>query len=492
MSSSSASTTTLPTPPQAEPHEDDRHTLSRGLTSRQVGMIGLSGALGTGLFLGSGAMIGVAGPGVIVSYALTGLLSLVVVWALAEMTVVHPVAGGFGAIAHAYLGPLGGWLTRWNVAVTMCIAVGAEVVATGNYLAWWFPGLGVGVGTVLSSIVVIAINLAAVKAYGTSEYWFSIIKVTMVVLFITLGLVMVFLGLPGRDAVGLGNLTNGGFAPFGLKGILVGAVMAVFGFGAVENVSVAAAESENPTRDVPRAARATVLRLVLFYVLSIAVVVALQPWQRSASAGGGVMESPFVAVLAMVNVPHAADIMNFVLITAALSSANGCLYASSRMLHSLSLDRLAPRALGRTSGDGAPRHAVAVSAVGMVVASVLAVVSPDKAFQTLYGVLVFGLLTTWTLIMLTYLAFRRRRPALGLPPSPARLVGGVGSALVALACFTAIYFSLVFIKGLSIALPTGLPYLVLLLVGYAVVRRRVAHFPPSVLDDELAREAELR
>ncbi|GAA1389604.1 amino acid permease [Luteococcus peritonei] len=461
--------------------------LARGLTSAQVAMIGLSGALGTGLFLGSGAMIAEAGPGVIVSYALTGILSLVVVWCLAEMTVVHPVAGGFGAAAHAYLGPLGGWLVRWNVAVVMCIAVGAEVVATGNYLAWWFPGLDVGIGTVLASLLIVVINLATVKAYGTSEYWFSIIKVTMVVVFIALGTVMVLFGLPGRPAIGLGHLTgDGGFAPFGLKGILVGAVMAIFSFGGVENVSVASAESENPQRDVPRAARAMIIRLVLFYVLAIAVVVALQPWRASAASKGGVLESPFVKVLALVNVPHAADIMNFVLVTAALSSANGCLYASARMLHSLSLDRLAPRFIGRTSSSGAPRNAVALATVGMVAASVLALVSPDKAFETLYGVLVFGLLTTWVLITATYVAFRLRRARLGLPQSPARLWGGPVTASLALVCFLAVYVALGSIDSLSIALPAGLPYLVLLLWGYAVVRRRVTSFAPSVLEEELA------
>ena len=253
------------------------------------------------------------------------MLSLVVVWALAEITVVHPVAGGFGATAHAYLGPIGGWFMRWNVAVVMCIAVGVEVVATGKYLHWFFPGLGVEAGTVLSSLVIVAINLATVKAYGQSEYWFSIIKVAMVVAFIILGTILIFFGIPSVPRVGLGNFTGGegweGFAPFGIKGILVGAVMAVFSFGGAENVSVASAESEDPERDVPRAARAMIVRLVLFYVGSIAVVVGMQPWTASAST----KQSPFVTVLSLVNIPAAAGIMNFILITAALSAANGCL-----------------------------------------------------------------------------------------------------------------------------------------------------------------------
>lgn len=467
----------------------DETRLQRGLTSAQVSMIGLSGALGTGLFLGSGSMIGVAGPGVILSYTLTGLLSLVVVWALAEMTVVHPVAGGFGAVAHGYLGPLGGWLMRWNAAIVLCIAVGAEVVATGTYLTWWWPQLGVGLGTVLSSVVIILINMATVKAYGHSEYWFSIIKVAMVVLFIALGVVLIFFGLPGTAAIGTGNLTQGkgwaGFAPAGLGGILTAAVMGIFSFGGVESVSVAAAESANPGRDVPRAARAMILRLVLFYIGAVAIVVTLQPWQKTAAGSGGVTESPFVTVLSLVNVPHAADVMNFVLITAALSSANGCLYGSARMLHSLASDGLAPRVFARTSRQGAPRLAVTLATLGMVVASVLAITRPDDAFMALFGILVFGTLFTWLMVCVLFIVFRRTRARLDLPDSPARMIGGVGPAALALVVIVACFVKLASIKGLSIALPAGLPYVAVLLALGLVVTRRVRS-AGSVLDDELA------
>ncbi|MEL4358943.1 MULTISPECIES: amino acid permease [unclassified Luteococcus] len=475
---------------QPDTRTSEEHALRRGLTGPQVAMIGLSGALGTGLFLGSGEMIKIAGPSVILSYALTGLLSLVVVWALAEMTVVHPVAGGFGATAHAYLGPIGGWFMRWNVAVVMCIAVGVEVVATGKYLHWFWPGLSVEVGTVLSSLVIIAINMATVKAYGHSEYWFSIIKVAMVVAFIALGTILIFFGLPSTPAIGTHNFTGGhgwqGFAPFGIKGMLVGAVMAIFSFGGVENVSVASAESENPERDVPRAARAMILRLVFFYVGAIAVVIALQPWQHSATT----KESPFVTVLSLVNIPAAAGIMNFILITAALSAANGCLYASARMLHSLALDHLAPAAVARTSAHGAPRNAVALATLGMLVASVITIVSPDNAFKILYGILIFGLLTTWVLIVITYLGFRRGRAQLGLPGASARLWGGPATAVLTLVVFAAIYVAIWFIEGLSFAMPIGVGYVAVLTAAYFLVRTRVKKFGPSVLDDELVARAD--
>lgn len=453
-------------------------------------MIGLSGALGTGLFLGSGSMIGVAGPAIVVSYVITGLAALGIVWALAEMTVVHPVAGGFGTISQAYVGPIGGWVARWNVAVTMCIAVGAEVVAATTFLRYWFPGLSMGWGTAGLAALIVVLNLFAVRLYGASEYWFSLVKVTAVIGFLVLGAMLVAIGLPGHPRTGFGNLTShGGFAPFGLTGVLTGCVLALFSFGGAESVSVASAESEHPERDVPRAARAMIVRLVLFYVLAILVVVTIAPWTVSAASHGTVDESPFVSVLDAVHVPYAADIMNAVLITAALSSANGSLFAASRMIHALALDDMAPRGFARTADNGAPRRAVLVSTLGMLVAIVLAITSPDSAFMTLFGVNVFGLMITWSVILVTYLAFRRRRTALGLPASPVHLSGGPATAALLLALIAAVVVSLAWIAPLTIGLRAGIPYLVLLLVAFAVNRAvtRGRTPRPTVLDEELAR-----
>ncbi|MBW3085638.1 GABA permease [Austwickia sp. TVS 96-490-7B] len=466
---------------------DESGGLQQGLTTRQISMIGLSGALGTGLFLGSGSMIKMAGPAIVVSYTLTGLLALIVVWSLAEMTTQHPVAGGFGASAHAYLGPMGGFLARWNVAVTMCIAVGAEVTAAAKYLQRWFPDLNSALGTVLCSLILILINLATVRLYGASEYWFSILKVATVIVFIALGVVMIFVGLPGRAATGLSNLTaHGGFAPHGAGAILAAAVMAIFSFGGAENVSVTAAESADPVKDIPKAAKAMIFRLIIFYVGAIAVVVALEPWTVSAE-GEGLMASPFVKVLAAANIPGAADFMNLVLIVAALSAGNGCLYASSRMLHSLGTDRMAPASFAVTTAEGSPRKAVTAASAGMVVASVLALWRPDDAFMLLFGVLVFGLWLTWLLIVVTYLAFKPTRRRLGLPDSPVQLTGGVPMAFVGFLVLAGVGVSLAFIPGLTIAWQIGGPYLLVMLLGYLVADRSRRGAPEdSVLTRELA------
>lgn len=480
---------TVPTGPTGSeaPKHDDAGGLKQGLTTRQISMIGLSGALGTGLFLGSGSMIAEAGPGIIVSYTLTGLLALIVIWSLAEMTTQHPAAGGFGASAHAYLGRFGGFLARWNVAVTMCIAVGVEVTAAAAYLQYWFPGLNAFVGTVLCSLVLVLINLATVRLYGASEYWFSILKVVTVIVFIVLGLVLIFFGLPGHEATGLTNLTaHGGFAPHGLGGILTAAVMAIFSFGGAENVALTAAESADPIRDIPRAARTMIIRLVIFYVGAIAVVVTLEPWNVSAQ-GSGLLASPFVRVLSATGLPGIPAFMNFILIIAALSAGNGCLYASSRMLHSLGVDGMAPRSFGRTTTLGAPRMAVAAASLGMVVAAALALWRPDDAFMILFGVLIFGLWFTWLLIVLTYVGFKPGRRRFGLPEAPVRLWGGLPMGVFGLVLLLAVGFSLAFIPSLSIAWQIGGPYLLVLIIGYLVVASRRRGEPEdSVLIRELA------
>ena len=462
-----------------------QHTqLERRLTSAQVSMIGLSGALGTGLFLGSGSTISLGGPATVLSYTFAGLFALSIVWALAEIVSTHPVPGGHGAATASYVGPFAGYIARWNFAMTMLIAVGAEVTATATYLRLWFPNLSLGLGTVLCSLFIVALNLATVRLYGSSEYWFSMIKVTAIIVFIVLGALLIFTGLPGKPAIGLENITaHDGFMPKGVTGILAAMCMAVFSFGGIENVSVGAAESEHPERDVPRAAHTMIWRLLLFYVFAIFVVVALQPWTVTASSGGTVDESPFVRALEIAGISAGAHIMNAVLIVAALSAANGCLYSSSRMIHSLAIDGMAPRFAAHTSAHGAPRGAVALATAGMVIASILALVSPDQAFLYLYGCATLGILVTWVLVMVTHLAFRKKRAAAGLPMAAHCLWGAPVTNWIVIVASCGIYAALW--KILPVAWYAGIPYLVVLCASYAIVRHS-ANAPADLIAEELA------
>ncbi|MDU5162252.1 MAG: amino acid permease, partial [Winkia neuii] len=253
----------------------------------------------------------------------------------------------------------------------------------------------------------------------------------------------------------------------GLGGILIAACMAVFSFGGIENVSVGAAESEHPERDIPRAAGAMIWRLLIFYVLAVTVVVALQNWQDTAAHTGSVSESPFVKVLDASGVPAAGHIINAILIVAALSAANGCLYSCSRMIHSLALDKMAPNFARFTSRHGAPRGAVLIATVGMVIASVLAIVAPNSAFLYLYGCATVSILVTWVMVMLTHLRFRRDTTHKEKPP--ACLVGYPVVNYLIIAISVAIFILLYW--ELPVVWYAGIPYLIILVASYYLLAR---------------------
>jgi L-asparagine transporter-like permease len=467
-------------------HPIGQQGLHRALTRRQLTMIGLGGAIGTGLFLGSSLAISQAGPATIVAYLIVALVALVIAWALAEMVTVHPAAGGFGTIAHSYLGRWAGFVIRWTYWTIQVVAVGGEVIAASIYLQYWWPRLPLWLPVVVLAVALIAINAATVRFFGEFEYWFSMIKVTAIVVFILLGLLLITFGLPDAPATGVGNLTSdGGFMPNGLSGLFLAMVFVVFSFIGTEVVSVTAAESENPTRDIPRAARQMVLRLSIFYVLAIAVVLTIAPWSQTAK-GGSVDASPFVRVLAAAQVPAAASLMNFVILTAALSSANTNLYLTTRMLHSLSGHGYAPAAFGRLSGSGAPHNALAMSTVGLAIAAILAVKAEDSAYVALFGISVFGALVVWLMILASHYRFRTVRSREGLPASPARLWGAPVTTGLAFLFLAAVLVSTAFIEGLTIAWKAGIPFFALLVVSYAVVSRRGRVESNDPLQEELA------
>lgn len=444
--------------------------LRRSLTGRQLSMIGLGGAIGTGLFLGSSLAITQAGPATVIAYAVCALVAFVIAWALAEMVSVHPDAGSFGAVAQRYLGGLAGFVQRWTYWTIQVIAIGGEVVASGIYLQFWWPQLPLWLPVVVFSVVVLAANAAAVRLFGTVEYWFAMIKVVAIVVFILLGIVLITVGLPKAPATGMGNLTqHGGFLPNGLSGLFLAMVFVLFSYIGTEVVAVTAAESEHPERDIPRAARRMVLRLVLFYVLAIGVVLTVVPWTVTAAQGGTIAASPFVRVFAGAGIPAAATITNFVVLTAALSSANTNLYLTTRMLHSLAHDGYAPAWTGRLSRTGVPRNALALSALGLALAATLSKVAEDSAYVALFGVSIFGALVVWILILATHWAFRAARAG---QPAPARLWGAPYTTGLAALFLCAVLVSTPFITGLDSAWKAGLPYFALLVIAYLVLTRR--------------------
>jgi AAT family amino acid transporter len=477
------------------PLQANTHGLQRRLTGRQLSMIGLGGAIGTGLFLGSSLAISQAGPSTIIAYIVCGLVALVIAWALAEMVVVHPTAGAFGVLAHSYVGRWAGFVVRWTYWAIQCIAIGGEVIAAGIFVRFWWPDIPLWLSTVVFSVAILAVNAAAVNLFGKIEYWFAMIKVSAIVAFILLGLALLFFGLPGQAPLGLGNLTSeGGFMPNGIQGLLLAMVFVIFSFIGTEVVSVTAAESENPGRDVVRATRSMALRLTLFYVVAISIVLTVVPWTQTSQAGGSITASPFVMVFSAANIPAAATIMNFVVLTAALSSANANLYLTTRMMHSLSAHKYAPAWAGKLTKRGAPAMALILSSIGLVIAAVISVVAADTAYLALFGISVFGALVVWILILITHMRFRLVRARHGLPQSPARLMGAPLTSILALLFLVAVLVSTIFIEGLTWTWLAGVPFFVALLIAYYFVDKRTAgkdRYDPLREELELARSASL-
>ncbi|MFR9731841.1 amino acid permease [Saccharopolyspora sp. MS10] len=446
--------------------------LRRDLSGRQVGMIAIGGAIGTGLFLGSGLAINIAGPAVIIAYAVAAFAALALAYALAEMVVVHPEAGGFGAIAQRYLGGLAGFVQRWIYWAAQVVNIGSEVVAAGLYVQFWYPQLPLWLPVVVFSAVMLAINASAVKYFGEFEYWFALIKVVTIVVFVLLGITYIVFGLPGRPATGVDALTeHGGFLPNGIGAVWLALTVVTFSYLGTEAVAVTASESRNPSRDVPRAARNMVLRLGLFYVLGMLVVVSILPWNQ-VSTEEDVTQSPFVALFATAGVPAAAGIMNFVVLTAALSAMNTNLYVTARMTYSLAVDGYAPRWFAGLSRSGAPRRALLLSAGGLVLAVLISVLAESTAFPLLLGLALFGALITWLIIFASHLVFRRRRAAEGLPDSPVRLPGAPVTTVLAMLFVAAVLLTTPFTEQFNTAWKAGVPFLLVLCAAYALLRRR--------------------
>lgn len=391
---------------------DREHGLSKALTRAQVVMIGLGGAIGTGLFMGSGIAIGYAGPAVVLSYIIAGFIALVMVFSLSEMAVVHPAAGSFGVYAETYINPWAGFVVRYTYWFAQVIAIGGEAVAAGIYMTFWFPDVPVWVWSVGFAVILLYVNARSVGNFGTFEYWFAMIKVTAIVLFIILGAVHI-LGL-GVPAVGFHNLVGlpGGFMPHGIGGVWMAVIMGVFSFNGIEVIAVTSGETADPVKAIPAALRTMLLRLFLFYILALTIVVTFIPWTET---GAKVVEqSPFVRVFAQSGVAYAAGIMNFVVISAALSSMNTNVYLCSRMLFSLSRGNYAPGFLGKLGKTKTPIAAILVSGACILVAAGVSKLTP-LAYNYLFGVALFGAMIVWIFILLSHLSFRRRHKTLELP-----------------------------------------------------------------------------
>ncbi|HEV7523059.1 MAG TPA: amino acid permease [Candidatus Angelobacter sp.] len=431
--------------------------LQRRLSQRQLTMMAIGGAIGVGLFLGSSVTIRLAGPAVIISYLLGAAIALIMSYVLTEMAVVHPVAGAFGVYAEKYLNPWAGFSVRATYGVAQIIAIGAEVTAAGIYISYWLPNVPQWIWLVLVSAALVALNSMQVNRLGEFEYWFAMIKVAAIVAFIIAGLALIFgvgsFGAGSRHAIGLANLTqHGGFLPAGWKGVWLSLTITVTSYMGVEIIAVTAGEAQHPEVTIPRAMRNIVYRLIAFYVLAIAIMVTMVPWNQTGSSSA-LSGSPFVTAFAAAHIPFAAAIMNFVVLTAALSSVNTNLYLSTRMLFSLGRGGYAPAWMGKVSSNGVPHRALVASTAGIIAAILLAIFAPKNAFLMLYGTAVAGMLFVWLVILSTHLRFRRAITNERLLSLPMRLRAHPVFTVVGIVLLLAISATTFFVDGLQWSVP---------------------------------------
>jgi AAT family amino acid transporter len=438
--------------------------LHRHLTPRQLSMIAMGGAIGTGLFLGSAISVRLAGPGVIFSFMAAGAIALCLMWALGEMTVAHPVAGSFGVYAEMYVHPWAGFAMRYSYWLAQVIATGSEVVAASIYCKHWFPSVPSWMWIAGFSAALVYVNARSVASFGAFEYWFAMIKVVTIAVFLILGAALL-LGF-GFPRIGVAHYTgHGGFLPNGWQGVGLGVAMAIFSFLGVEIVAVTSGEAKDPATALPRALRWTLGRLGLFYVAGLAVVVGIVPWNEV-----GLGESPFVRVFEIVGIPAAAGVMNFVVLTAALSSVNCNLYLMARMLFSLSRGGYAPAGLGRLSKRGTPVVALLVSSAGMFAALFMDHWFHETAYVYMLGSAFLGGIFVWQMIFLTHLAFRRRTARWAT--APLRFAPrGPWSSVFGLTGLTAVLISTWWVPGLRITLIAGVPWLGFISLCYLVWRK---------------------
>lgn len=385
--------------------ESNQAPLQKKLRPRHITFMAMGGVIGTGIFKGSAETVGVAGPGVVVSYIVAGLLLLVVMGAIAEMATVYPNMNMKDFISKAFgqrVSFIVGWLYCF-LWLTVCII---EVIAAGSFLQFWLPNVPLWVLSLACAIIIILMNSFSVKSYGEFEFWLAGIKIAMIIIFIILGASILFGILPGFDHSFSYNFTEyGGFFPNGWTAIIPALIVVMFSYGGSELIGLTLTEAENAEKVVPRVVKSFILRVILFYTLPILIICGLIPWNQISE-----QSSPFVQVLSTSGLQGATHIMNFILITAVLSAGNSGIYGATRMLHSLAKDGEAPPALGKLSKKGVPVNSLKLCAIILLSGSVIAYFVQDQLFPLLMAVPGFVVLTVWLVICVTQLKLRKDYP----------------------------------------------------------------------------------
>lgn len=461
--------------------------LKRGLTNRHIQLIALGGSIGTGLFLGIGPAAVLAGPSVILGYAVAGMIAFFIMRQLGEMVVEEPVSGSFSHFAYKYCGSFAGFASGWNYWILYILVSMAELTAIGVYVQFWWPEIPLWASSLFFFLVINALNFASVKVYGETEFWFSIIKVVAIIAMILFGTYLLISGTGGEHAT-IHNLYNdGGFFPKGFfekttdgsfQGLLAAMALIMFSFGGLELIGITAAEAENPEKNIPRATNQVIYRILIFYVGALVILFALSPWQQITTDS-----SPFVMVFQNLNgmefelfgnkiffTSLIANVLNLIVLTAALSVYNSSVYSNSRMLYGLSDQGNAPKFLMKLNKQSVPINAILISSCFAAICIVINKLVPKEAFSILMSLVVSCLIINWVMISYTHLRFRRAKDKEGTKTKFASLFYPVSNYI----CFVFLLgiLSIMWITNMKLSVELIPIWLGILFVCYKVFKTK--------------------
>ncbi|MQQ35795.1 amino acid permease [Pseudomonas sp. SZ57] len=441
--------------------------LKRGLSARHIRFMALGSAIGTGLFYGSASAIQQAGPAVLLAYLIGGAAVYMVMRALGEMAVHDPVSGSFSHYATRYMGPLAGFVLGWTYAFEMIIVCLADVTAFGIYMGFWFPEVPRWIWVLGIVFLIGALNLCNVKVFGETEFWLSILKVSAIVAMIVAGFGIMIFGIGSSASgseIGISNLwAHGGFMPNGVTGLIASFAVVMFAFGGIEIIGITAGEAKDPQRSLPQAINAVPLRILLFYVLTLFVLMCIYPWPQIGTQG-----SPFVQIFDNLGIASAATILNIVVISAAVSAINSDIFGAGRMMYGLAREGQAPASFARVSRHGVPWMTVLVMGIALLGGVLLNYLIPKDVFLLIASLATFATVWVWLMILLTQVAMRRsmnREEAAQLKFAVPFWPYGPAAAIT----FMLFIFGVLgYFPDNRAALIVGAIWIVLLLIAYAV------------------------
>ncbi|OCG77622.1 amino acid transporter [Gilliamella sp. Nev6-6] len=447
----------------------NENQFKRTMKTRHLIMLSLGGVIGTGLFFNTGYIIATAGAiGTIIAYLIGALVVYLVMLCLGELAVAMPETGAFHTYASRFISPGTGYTVAWLYWLTWTVALGSSLTAAGLCMQYWFPSVSVWIWCLLFCIVIFVLNIITAQFFAESEFWFSIIKVLTIVIFIIAGAVAIFGIIPMKDNIPapfLHNITDNGWFPNGITPIIITMVSVNFAFSGTELIGIAAGETQQPEKTIPLAIKTTILRLIIFFIGTIFVLAALLPMEQA-----GVIKSPFVTVFENIGLPYAADMLNFVILTAILSAANSGLYASGRMLWSLSNQGTLPKCFSKLTKDGIPAFAITMSMLGGLLALLTSVIAPDTVFVALTAIAGFAVVAVWLSICASHYFFRKQlstteQNTLKYKAPFYPLVPILGFILCLIACI-----GLAFDPQQRIALYCGIPFVIVCFIAHHFIQ----------------------